>query len=157
LVAGEERLKRDRKALITFSPSAQALFPVAPPVDSLDIVWMIVSPRSSHAAGMDVVGDNVGIICELYIAESTLAVLGHNLLVHQLSYFRVRANLSITAWVMGIVYPADSQLALASFYRDHFPPAAELRAVNWTQLITAESHGFLQFGFGGELTLICVD
>jgi hypothetical protein len=52
--------------------------------------------------------------------------------------------------MVGIVDAADSQLALASFSRDRFPAAAELRAVNWAQLISTESHGFLQFGFGGN-------
>jgi hypothetical protein len=50
---------------------------------------------------------------------------------------------------MGIIYPADSQLALASFSRDRFSAATELGAVNWAQLIGAKSHGFLQFGFKG--------
>ena len=51
--------------------------------------------------------------------------------------------------MVGIVDAADSQLALASFSRDRFPAAAELRAVNWTEFISAESHGFLQFGVEG--------
>jgi hypothetical protein len=52
---------------------------------------------------------------------------------------------------MGIIYPADSQLALASFSRDRFSAATELGAVNWAQLIGAKSHGFLQFGFKGSV------
>jgi hypothetical protein len=118
-------------------------------VDSLNIVGMIVSPRSSHAAGIDVIGHNVGVVGELFVAESTLAVLAHDLLVQQFSHFRVRTDLPISSWVVGIVDATDSKLALASFSRDRFPAAAELRAVNWAQLISTESHGFLQFGFGG--------
>ena len=118
-------------------------------MDSLNIVGMIVSPRSSHATGMDVVWDDVGVVGELFIADTAFAVLGHNLSVHQLTHLRVRADLSIPAGMMGIVNATDSQLALASFSRDRFPAAAELRAVNWAQLISTESHGFLQFGFGG--------
>lgn len=110
---------------------------------------MIVSPRSSHAAGIDVIGHNVGVVGELFVAESTLAVLAHDLLVQQFSHFRVRTDLPISSWVVGIVDATDSKLALASFSRDRFPAAAELRAVNWAQLISTESHGFLQFGFGG--------
>jgi hypothetical protein len=60
--------------------------------------------------------------------------------------------------VVGIVNAAVSQLALTSFFRDRFPATAELRAVNWAQLISTESHGLLQFGFFSRgLTLICAD
>ena len=81
------------------SPSARPLFPVAPPVDSLNVVRMIVTPRTAHAAGTDVVGYDVAVIRELFVAESTLTFLGHNLLVQQLSHLRIRADLAITAWV----------------------------------------------------------
>ena len=103
---------------------------------------MIVSPSSAHAAGTDVVGHDVAVVGELFIEDSALAVLGHNLLVHQLLHFRVRTDLAISTWVMGIVYPADSRLALASFSRDRFSATAELRAVNWAKLTSTESHSF---------------
>ena len=109
---------------------------------------MIVPPRPSHATGINVVGDDVGVIGELFMADTALAALGHNLLVHQLSHFRIGADLPISSRVVGIVDATDSQLALASFFRDRFPATAELRAVNWAQLIKSESHGLLQAGFG---------
>jgi hypothetical protein len=109
-------------------------------VDSLNVVRMIVTPRTAHAAGTDVVGYDVVVVRELFVAESTLTFLGHNLLVQQLSHLRIRADLAITAWVMGIVDAADSQLTLESFSRDRFSAAAELGAVNWAQLIAAEPH-----------------
>jgi hypothetical protein len=118
-------------------------------VDSLNVFRMIVPPCPAYAAGIDVVGYDVGVVGELFIADTAFAVLGHNLSVHQLTHLRVRADLSIPAGMMGIVNATDSQLALASFSRDRFSAAAELRAVNWAQLISTESHGFLQFGFGG--------
>jgi hypothetical protein len=95
------------------------------------------------------VGYDVAVICELFMADTALAALGQNLLIHQLPHLGVRADLPISARVLGIVDATDSKLALASFSRDRFPAAAELRAVNWTELISAESHGFLQFGFWG--------
>jgi hypothetical protein len=119
-------------------------------VDSLNVVRVIISPRSAHAAGIDVVGHNVAVVRELFIADGAPAFLGKNLPVKQLSHFRIRAYLPITARVMGIVDPTDSQLALASFCWDRLSAAAELGAVNRTELISAESHGFLQFGFGGN-------
>ena len=102
------------------------------------------------------VGYDVAVVGELFIADCALAVLGENLLVQQLSHFRIRADLPVPSRVLGIVDAADSQLPLPRFSRDRFSAAAELRAVNWAQLISTESHGFLQFGFR-ELTLICVD
>jgi hypothetical protein len=105
---------------------------------------VIVSPRPSHAAGIDVIGYDVAVVAELFIAENALAVLGHNLLVQQLSHFRIRADLPISARVLGIVDATDSHLSLASFFWDRFSAAAELGAVNRAELISAESHGFLQ-------------
>ena len=49
-----------------------------------------------------------------------------------------------------IVNAADSHLPPSSVLWYRFPAAAELRAVNWAQLISTESHSFLQFGFGGN-------
>jgi hypothetical protein len=72
---------------------------------------MIISPGSAHAAGIDVVGHDVAGFRELFIADTALAVLGPNLLVHQLSRFRIRADLSLPAGMMGIVDAADSQRA----------------------------------------------
>jgi hypothetical protein len=43
--------------------------------------------------------------------------------------------------MMGIVNATDSQLSLATLSRDRFSAAAELRAVNWAQLISTKSHG----------------
>jgi hypothetical protein len=46
---------------------------------SLNVFRMVVSPRSSHAAGMDVVGYHVAVIGELSITESAFTILGDNL------------------------------------------------------------------------------
>ncbi len=133
---------------ITASASARSLFPVAPPVDSLNVVGMIVSPRTSHAAGIDVVGYDVRVVGELFIADTAFASLGHNLLVQQLPHFRIRADLSIPSRVLGIVDATYSHLALALFSRNRLPAATGMRVVNWAQLISTESHGYLQFGYG---------
>ena len=110
---------------------------------------MVVSPRPSHAPRANVVRYDVAVVGEPFLAEGADAILRGNLSVHQLTHLRVRADLAIAARVIRIVDPADSQLPLASFSRDRFSAAAELGAVNWAQLISTESHGFLQFGFGG--------
>jgi hypothetical protein len=125
-------------------------------MNRLDVVGMIVPPRPTHATRADVIGYDVAVVGELLLAECTLAVLGDNLFVHQPSHFCVRADLPISARVMGIVDPSNTQLALASFSRDRFPAAAELRAVNWAQLITAKSHCFPPLlGFWGSILRDC--
>jgi len=64
------------------SHTAGSLLSVAPPMDGLDVVGMIISPRSSHSTRIDVVGNNVAVIRELPLAESAHAVLGGDLSVH---------------------------------------------------------------------------
>jgi hypothetical protein len=84
-------------------------------MDGLDIVGMIVPPRSSHSTRVDV---------ELPLAESAHAILGGDLSVHQLSHFGVRADLPISAGVLRIVNAADAHLARLSFLRNGFSSAA---------------------------------
>ena len=90
-------------ALAQRSPSARSLFLVAPPVDSLNIVRMIISPSSSHSARIDVVGNNIAVVSEPLFAEGADSVLRCNLSVHQFPHFRIRAHLSVPSWVFGIV------------------------------------------------------
>jgi hypothetical protein len=93
-------------------------------MDGLDIVGMIVPPRSSHSTRVDVVGNDVAVIRELPLAESAHAILGGDLSVHQLSHFGVRADLPISAGVLRIVNAADAHLARLSFLRNGFSSAA---------------------------------
>ena len=52
---------------------------------------MVVSPCSSHTTGIDVVGDDVGVIGEPLLAEGAYAILGGNLPVEEFPHFAVRA------------------------------------------------------------------
>ena len=122
----------------------------APPVDSLDVVGVIVPPRSSHPSWADVVRYDVAVVGEPFFAEGADAILRHNLSVHQLPHLSIGTDLPISARVLGIVNAADSQLALAPLSRDCLPAAAELRAVNWAKLVSTESHGSLQGGLWGS-------
>src|SRR5580700_3858504 len=137
--------------------AARSLLSVAPPVDSLDVVRMIVPPRSAHAAGTDVVRHDVAVLGKPFLAECADAILCRNLSVHQLPHLGIRTKFPVAARMMGIFDAADTQLSAASFLCRRFPAAAELRAVNWAHLITAKSHGFLLIGLRGELMLICAD
>jgi hypothetical protein len=60
-------------------------------MDSLDVFRMVVSPCSSHTTGIDVVGDDVGVIGEPLLAEGAYAILGGNLPVEEFPHFAVRA------------------------------------------------------------------
>jgi len=50
---------------------------------------MIVSPCSSHTAGMNVVRYHVAVVGESFLAESAEAILGDDLPVEELSHFAV--------------------------------------------------------------------
>jgi hypothetical protein len=68
--------------------SGGSLFPIAPPVCCLDIVGMIVSPRSSHPFGILVIRHNVGVVRELFVTDGALPVLLHNLKVQESPHLR---------------------------------------------------------------------
>jgi hypothetical protein len=113
-------------------------------MDRLDIVGMVVPQRSSHSSWANVVRDDVGVVGELSFAKGADPILCRNLFVHQLPHLGVRAELSISARVFGIVNTPNSHLARSSFLGNGFPSAACQRTVDWAQLISTESHGFLQ-------------
>src|SRR5579863_3509641 len=106
------------------SKSGGALFSVAPPVHCLNVVGVIVPPCAAHTARADVIGNHIAVIGELLLADSANAVLGNDLSVEQLAHLPVRAQLPVSAGVLGIVDAADSQLPLKSFFRDCLPAAA---------------------------------
>jgi hypothetical protein len=58
-------------------------------MDRLNVIRMVVSPRSSHAAGMDVVRYDIVVVGELYFAEGAFTVLDDDLLVEKFSHFSV--------------------------------------------------------------------
>jgi hypothetical protein len=80
-------------------------------VNSLNIVRMIVSPRSSHPSGVDVVRDNVAIVSELRTAESAFPDLRHDLSVEQFPHLPVGAEFAVSPRVIWILDPADTKLA----------------------------------------------
>ena len=100
---------------IAASASARSLFPVAPPVDSLNVVRMIVPPRSSHATGMDVVGHHVAVVGEPLLAEGADSILRGDLPVDQLPHFGVGAEFPVSPGMMRIFDAPNSHLALAFF------------------------------------------
>jgi hypothetical protein len=59
--------------------SGGSLFAVAPEVDCLDIVGMVVSPRTAHASRIDVVGHDVVTVGERHLTDGALLALFDNL------------------------------------------------------------------------------
>jgi len=130
------------------SPSARSLFPVAPPVNGLNIFRMIVSPRSSHTTGMDVVGHHVAALGEPLLAEGAESILLGDLPVEELPHFAVGPKFPVSPGKMRVFNAPNSHLALAFFFWDCLSAAAGERTVKWAQLIPAESHDVLLIGLG---------
>ena len=81
------------------SPSARPLFPVAPPVDSLSAVRVIVFLSPSHTSWANVVRYDLAVFGEPFLTEGADAILFCNLSVYQLPHLGVRTDLPISARV----------------------------------------------------------
>jgi hypothetical protein len=75
-----------------------------------DIVWVIVSPRSSHSLGIPMVWHYVVVVGELFVADGTLSVLLDNLPVQELPHFRRGPEFPIPPRVMRVVNVSNSEL-----------------------------------------------
>jgi hypothetical protein len=80
-------------------------------MDRLNVFRMIVSPRSSHTAGINMVGHHVRVFSEFSVADSAFAALGDDLSVQQLPHLRIGADFSVSSRVSRIVNSTDSHLA----------------------------------------------
>ncbi|HEX5425162.1 MAG TPA: hypothetical protein VFW94_16565 [Candidatus Acidoferrales bacterium] len=124
------------------SSSARPFFPVAPPVHGLNVVRVIVAPGAVHAAGTDVLGNDVALIGELLFANAADAVLGNDLPVEQLAHFRIRAEFPVASGMMWIVDAADTHLAWAAFFWDYLLPQQDRERCmgqNWFRRSRTES------------------
>jgi hypothetical protein len=73
----------DRPSLIH---SGGSFLSITPPMCCLNIVSMVVSPRSSHSFGISMVRHDVVVVRELFMADCAFPVLLHNLQVQKLSH-----------------------------------------------------------------------
>jgi hypothetical protein len=106
----------------------------------LNVVGMIVSPGSSNAAWVDVVGNNVIVVSEVHIAECAFPALFDNLAVEQPPHLCVGAEFSISPRMMDVFNPLHAQLIQFSDPWDWLPPTAGQRAMDRTILIAAKFH-----------------
>jgi hypothetical protein len=55
----------------------------------LDIIWVVIPPRSAHSFRIPVVGNYIVIVCELFMADSAFPVLLDNLAIQQFPHLGV--------------------------------------------------------------------
>ena len=101
---------------------------------------MIVPPASAHSLRAFMVGDDVGIIGEVLVANCAYAALFSDLAVHQFPHFHGRSLLPISARVMRIFNPLNSkpnQLGRGK----RFAATARKRSMDLAQFVSTKSHG----------------
>jgi len=76
----------------------------------LDVVWVIIPPRSSHPFGIPVVWCDVVVIRELFVADGAFPVLLDNLAVQQLSHFSGGPEFPISPRMVRIIDASNTRL-----------------------------------------------
>jgi len=107
----------------------------------LHIVGVVVSPRTSHPLGLDVIGHNLGVIREGCPADRTFPVLLDNFSIQQFSHLRWRAKFTIPPRVVRIFDALNTKLKSAPFPR-LLATAAEQGTVDRAVFIPTEFHGY---------------
>jgi hypothetical protein len=104
-----------------------------------DIAGMVVPPRSSHALWILMVGNDIVVVRELFVADCTFPVLFDDLPVQESPHFCWRPEFAISSGMVRIVNALNTQ-PHSTFLPNLFPAAAKHRSVNWTELIATEFH-----------------
>jgi hypothetical protein len=106
----------------------------------LDVVRMIVPPASAHSLRTFMVGDDVGIVAEVLVANRADARLFSDLAVHQFPHFRRRSQFPISSRVVGILNSLNSK-SDELWFGQKFASTTRERFVDRTQFIGTKSHG----------------
>jgi hypothetical protein len=93
---------------------------------------MIVSPRSSHASGTDVIRHDVVVNGEPRQADGARFVLLGDLAINQLPHLRVGTELAVSPGMMRVFNPLYAQLSDTTLPKNCFSATAVQRAVNGT-------------------------
>src|ERR1700733_10810685 len=136
--------------------SYRSFFFIAPEMCCLDIVWVVISPRSSHAFGISVVGYDVVVIGELFIADGAFSVLLDNLPIQQFPHFSRRSEFPISPRMMRIINASNPRLQSARIGR-LFTAAAGNRFVDWAVLIATKPHDISSWENRRNQSLVCGD
>jgi hypothetical protein len=99
---------------------------------SLNIVRMIVPPRSSHASGTDMIRHDVVVIGERRQADGARFVLLDDLAIKQLPHLRVGTELAVSSGMLWVFDTLHAQLSDPTLPKNCFSATAVQRAVNGT-------------------------
>src|SRR6266851_7478065 len=83
--------------------SGRSFLFIAPEMRCLDVVRVIIPPRSSHPFRMSVIWHDVVVICELFVTDGAFPALLDNLAIQQLSHFCRRSEFPISPRMMRII------------------------------------------------------
>lgn len=97
------------------SQSGRSLLAIAPPVDGMNVVGMIISPRPSHSPWADVVRHHIAVVGEALAAEWADALLGDDLPIEELPHLSIGAEFPVSPRMERVVNAADAHLALVPF------------------------------------------
>lgn len=103
---------------------------------------MIISPCTSHAFGVPVVGDDVVVISEFFVADRTFSVLLNDLSVQELAHFAGGPEFPVTPWVVRIfnALHAHTYSSGPVLLSHTFSAAAKQRSVYGTIFIATQPH-----------------
>src|ERR1700722_17338175 len=105
----------------------------------LDIVWVVISPGSSHSFRIPVVGDHIVIIRELFVTDGAFSVLLDNLPIQQFPHFSRRSEFPISPRMMRIINASNPRLQSVRIGR-LFPATAGNGFVDRAVLIATKPH-----------------
>ena len=106
----------------------------------LDVVRVVVPPRSSHSFRISVIGDDVVVIGKFLVTDGANASLLPDLAVQQFPHFCRRSEFPISTRMMQILNPLHAK-SDRLWLGKRFSPTAGKRSVDGTQFIIAKSHG----------------
>jgi hypothetical protein len=127
--------------------SRGSLLVVTPPMYCLDIVRVIVPPRSAHSFRTPMVGDHVVIVRELFMADRADAGLFSDLSVEQLSHLGRGPQFPISTGMVRIFDSLHTE-SNESGFGDPVSAAARNGSMNRAHFVGTESHDTSPGEFG---------
>jgi transcriptional regulator with XRE-family HTH domain len=121
--------------------SDRSLPSITPPMRCSNIVRVVISPSTTHPFRFVVIGDDIVVIGELFVADCALLVLLDDLAIQQFSHFGGWAQFAIASRVMWILNPLYSEMYKSRFGIE-LSSATRPRVMNRTNFVRSQSHGF---------------
>jgi hypothetical protein len=110
-------------------------------VHSLDILWMVASPRPAHSSRIDVIGYDVAVIREGHLTDGTL-LLFDNFSVEQLPHLRLRAEFAVSPGLMRVFDPLHPKTSDSASLLDRLATTAIEGSVDGAEFLATEFHEF---------------